>query len=45
MMYAILTLMAALIAIMFVATAISSVVNAVRESEAVKNTARRPLAF
>ncbi|WP_258162027.1 hypothetical protein [Rhizobium sp. TH2] len=41
MMYATLTLMAGLIAVMFVATAVSSVVNAVREYEAVKDTMRR----
>jgi len=41
MMYATLTLMAGLIAVMFVATAVSSVVNAIRENEAVKDTMRR----
>jgi ABC-type polysaccharide/polyol phosphate export permease len=41
MMYATLALMAGLIAIMFIATAVSSIVNAVRESEAVKNSLRR----
>lgn len=41
MMYATLTLMAALIAVMFVATAVSSVVNAIRENEAVKHSVRR----
>lgn len=41
MMYATLTLMAALIAIMFVATAVSSVINAIRENEAVKVSVRR----
>lgn len=41
MMYATLTLMAGLIAVMFVATAVSSVVNVFRENEAVKDTMRR----
>lgn len=41
MMYATLTLMAGMIAIMFVATAVSSVVNAIRENEAVKDSVRR----
>lgn len=41
MMYATLTLMATMIAIMFVASAVSSVVNAVREYEAVKISRRR----
>lgn len=45
MMYATLTLMAGMIAIMFVATAVSSVVNAVRENEAVKDTIRRTAAL
>ena len=45
MMYATLTLMAGLIAIMFVATAVSSVVNAVREKEAVKVSLRRSAAL
>jgi hypothetical protein len=45
MMYATLTLMAGLIAVMFVATAVSSVVNALRESEAVKDTLRRSAAL
>lgn len=45
MMYATLTLMAGVIAIMFVATAISSVVNAIRESEAVKDSVRRSVAL
>lgn len=45
MMYATLTLMTGLIAIMFVATAVSSVVNAVRENEAVKDTLRRSAAL
>lgn len=44
MMYATLTLMAGLISVMFVATAVSSVVNAVRENVAVKNTLRRNVA-
>ena len=41
MMYATLTLMAGMIAIMFLATAVSSVVNAIRENEAVKDSVRR----
>ncbi|MDB5554079.1 MAG: hypothetical protein JWL86_4063 [Rhizobium sp.] len=45
MMYATLSLMAGLIAVMFVATAVSSVVNAVRENEAVKDTIRRTAAL
>ena len=45
MMYATLTLMAGLIAVMFVSTAVSSIVNALRENEAVKNTMRRTAAL
>lgn len=45
MMYATLTLMAGMIAVMFVATAVSSVVNAVRENEAVKDSMRRTAAL
>jgi hypothetical protein len=45
MMYATLTLMAGMIGIMFVASAVSSVVNAVRENEAVKVSLRRSAAF
>ena len=45
MMYATLTLMAGMIAIMFVATAVSSVINAIRESEAVKDSMRRSAAL
>ena len=41
MIYATLTLMAGLIAVMFVTTAVSSVVNAIRENEAVKDSLRR----
>jgi ABC-type polysaccharide/polyol phosphate export permease len=41
MMYAMLTLMAGMIAVMFVASAVSSVVNAIRENEAVKDSMRR----
>jgi hypothetical protein len=44
MMYATLTLMAALIAVMFVATAVSSVINVVRENEAARNSVRRSAA-
>lgn len=40
-MYAMLTLMAGMIAVMFVASAVSSVVNAIRENEAVKDSMRR----
>lgn len=45
MMYATLTLMAGMIAVMFIATAVSSVVNAIRENEAVKDTMRRTAAL
>jgi hypothetical protein len=45
MMYATLTLMAGMIAVMFVATAVSSVVNAIRENEAVKVSLRRNAAL
>jgi ABC-type polysaccharide/polyol phosphate export permease len=45
MMYATLTLMAGMIAIMFIATAVSSVVNAIRENEAVKDSMRRSAAL
>ena len=45
MMYATLTLMAALISMMFVATAVSSIVNALRENEAVKSSLRRSAVF
>jgi hypothetical protein len=45
MMYATLTLMAGMIAVMFVATAVSSVINAIRENEAVKDTIRRTAAL
>ena len=45
MMYATLTLMAGMIAVMFVATAVSSVINAIRENEAVKHTTRRTAAL
>ena len=45
MMYATLTLMAGMIAIMFVATAVSSVINAIRENEAVKDSVRRSVAL
>ncbi|MBX9457232.1 MAG: hypothetical protein KL863_15050 [Rhizobium sp.] len=44
MMYATLTLMAALIAVMFIATAVSSIVNAIREGEAVKRSRRHAAA-
>jgi hypothetical protein len=44
MMYATLTLMAGVITIMFVTTAVSSVVNAIREKEAVKISLRRSAA-
>lgn len=39
MMYMTMTLMAGLIAIMFVATAVSSIINSVRESEAARHAA------
>jgi len=45
MMYATLTLMAGMIAVMFVATAVSSVINAIRENEAEKHTMRRTAAL
>lgn len=45
MMYMTLTLMAALISIMFVATAVSSIVNAVRESNATRDALTRRAAF
>lgn len=45
MMYATLTLLAGAIAIMFVATAVSSVINAIRENEAVKDSMRRSAAL
>lgn len=41
MMYATLSLMAAMISVMFVATAVSSIVNLVRENAAVKVSLRR----
>jgi len=44
-MYATLTLMAGVITIMFVTTAVSSVVNAIREKEAVKISLRRSAAL
>lgn len=45
MMYATLALMAGLIAVMFIATAVSSIVNAVRENEAVKASLQRSAAI
>jgi hypothetical protein len=45
MMYATLTFMAAIIAVMFVASAVSSVINAIRENEAVKDSMRRNAAL
>ena len=41
MMYLTLTLLAGIISVMFLATAVSSVVNAVRESEAAKEALSR----
>lgn len=41
MIYATLSLMAAMISVMFVATAVSSIVNTIRENEAVKASLRR----
>lgn len=45
MMYMILTLLAGLISVMFVTTAVSSVVNAVRENVAAKDASSRHAAF
>jgi hypothetical protein len=45
MMYLTLTLLAGVIAVMFLATAVSSVVNAVRESTAAKNALTRSAVF
>jgi hypothetical protein len=45
MMYMTLTMMAGLITVMFVATAVSSVVNSVRETEAARRAAERHAAF
>jgi hypothetical protein len=45
MMYMTLTMMAALISVMFVATAVSSIVNAVRENHAAKDALSRSAAF
>jgi hypothetical protein len=45
MMYATLTFMAAIIAVMFVASAVSSVINVIRENEAVKDSMRRNAAL
>ena len=45
MMYATLTFMAAMIAVMFVASAVSSVINALRENEAVRDSMRRSAAL
>lgn len=45
MMYATLAFMAATIAVMFVASAVSSVINAIRENEAVKDSMRRNAAL
>lgn len=45
MMYMTLTLMAGLIAVMFVATAVSSIINSIREDEAVRNAQPRRVTF
>ena len=45
MMYMTLTLMAGLIAVMFVATAVSSIINSVRENEASRDAQTRSVAF
>ena len=45
MMYMTLTLLAGVISVMFVLTAVSSIVNAVRESEAAKEALGRTAAF
>jgi ABC-type polysaccharide/polyol phosphate export permease len=45
MMYMTLTLMAGLIAVMFVATAVSSIVNSIRENEAAREAQTRRIAF
>ena len=45
MMYMTLTLMAGLIAVMFVATAVSSIVNSIRENEATREAQTRRAAF
>jgi hypothetical protein len=45
MLYMTLTLMAALISVMFVATAVSSIVNLVRENDATRNALLRSGAF
>jgi hypothetical protein len=44
-MYMTLTLMAGLIAVMFVATAVSSVINSIRENEAARAAQTRKVAF
>jgi hypothetical protein len=44
-MYMILTLMAGLIAVMFVATAASSIINSLRENEAAREARARKIAF
>ncbi len=44
-MYAILTIFAAFISLMFVATAVSSIVTAFREGEAVRVAASRRITF
>lgn len=45
MMYTTLALMAGMIAVMFVASAVSSIINAIRENEAVKDSMRRSAAI
>ncbi|MBL0372887.1 hypothetical protein JJB09_12705 [Rhizobium sp. KVB221] len=45
MMYVTLTCMAGLIAVMFVATAVSSIVNSIRENETARHAALRRVTF
>lgn len=45
MMYMTLTLLAGLISVMFVATAVSSIINAVRENSATRDALSRSAAF
>jgi hypothetical protein len=45
MMYMTLTLMAGIIAVMFVATAVSSIINSIRENEAARQAQTRRTAF
>ena len=45
MMYMTLTVMAGLIAVMFVATAVSSIINSIRENDAVRSATGRRAVF